>query len=184
MLRTIIYREFLSNIITFRFLMGFLVCVGLVATNTYVIVKLYEEQNRAHSRGVQRTVDRIRGIRVYSELEKTRRPQAWKSPNLLSLLLNDGVESQVGDSIQVSHGWDPVFTPSESFGTYHEIRVVHLSMVFQIVVGLLAFLFAYDVVAGERENGTLALSLSNSVPRGVLLWGKYLGGACSVWRRR
>ena len=51
---------------------------------------------------------------------------------------------------------------------------------FQIVISLLAFLFSYDAVAGERQSGTLALVLSNAIPRGKLLFGKYLGGILSL----
>ena len=55
-----------------------------------------------------------------------------------------------------------------------------LTFVFQIVISLPTFLFSYDAIAGERQNGTLALVLSNAIPRGKLLFGKYLGGILSL----
>ncbi|MXZ00584.1 ABC transporter permease subunit, partial [Candidatus Poribacteria bacterium] len=44
------------------------------------------------------------------------------------------------------------------------------------VFSLLALLFTFDVVAGEREVGTIRITLSNAVPRDIFLWGKLIGG--------
>jgi ABC-type transport system involved in multi-copper enzyme maturation permease subunit len=182
MLKTIIYHEFLSNIITFRFLLGLLVCVGLVSANTVVLIRDYEERLQEYYPKVQEYIDGIHNIRAYSELELTRRPLAWKKPNLLKIL-NEGIEGQVGDTLEVTHSWAPVFTwDEESHGNPYLIIFPKndLTIVFQIVISLLAFLFAYDAVAGERENGTLALMLSNSIRRSTLLLGKYIGGMLSL----
>jgi len=43
-------------------------------------------------------------------------------------------------------------------------------------LSLLAIFLAYDAVSGEREAGTLKLTLANSVKRGTLLLGKFFGG--------
>lgn len=49
-----------------------------------------------------------------------------------------------------------------------------------IVLSLLAILFTYDAIVGERERGTLKLSLSNRVPRDRLILGKTIGGFISL----
>jgi ABC-type transport system involved in multi-copper enzyme maturation permease subunit len=51
-----------------------------------------------------------------------------------------------------------------------------IATVAMIVFSLLSVLFAYDTIVGEREDGTLAQTLSNPVPRSHLLLGKYIGG--------
>jgi ABC-type transport system involved in multi-copper enzyme maturation permease subunit len=43
-------------------------------------------------------------------------------------------------------------------------------------MSLLALLFSYDAIAGERERGTLRALLANSMPRSVLLLAKILSG--------
>jgi ABC-type transport system involved in multi-copper enzyme maturation permease subunit len=48
--------------------------------------------------------------------------------------------------------------------------------VVNVVLSLLAILFMFDAVCGERESGTLGLVLSNAVPRHALLLGKWIGG--------
>ena len=52
--------------------------------------------------------------------------------------------------------------------------------VVKVVLSLLTILFTFSAVAGEREQGTLQLMLSNSVSRGQLLLGKFLGGYLSI----
>jgi len=49
-----------------------------------------------------------------------------------------------------------------------------------IILSFTVFLFTYDSVSGEKETRTLAVSLSNSVPRGTLLFGKYIASIATA----
>jgi ABC-type transport system involved in multi-copper enzyme maturation permease subunit len=49
-----------------------------------------------------------------------------------------------------------------------------------IVMSLLAVLFSYDAITGERQSGTLRLVISNSVSRANILLGKWIGGTASL----
>ena len=44
-----------------------------------------------------------------------------------------------------------------------------------------AILFTFDAIAGERSRGTLSLIMSNTVSRGQVLLGKYLGVFVTVF---
>jgi hypothetical protein len=44
-----------------------------------------------------------------------------------------------------------------------------------VLMSFFAILFTFDAIAGERARGTLSLILSNTVSRGQVLVGKYLG---------
>jgi ABC-type transport system involved in multi-copper enzyme maturation permease subunit len=181
MLKNIIYREFLTNIITFRFFLGLLICVGLVGANTYVLMRSYEDRLQSYQLAVQEHTDEIRNIQVYSELSQRHRPKADKKPKLTSIL-NEGVETRLGNSVELSHNLPPAMAKQHGSDNPYLVGFpsIDLTLVFQIVISLLAFLFAYDSIAGERERGTLQLTLSNAIPRGVLLVGKYLGGMLSL----
>lgn len=48
--------------------------------------------------------------------------------------------------------------------------------VVNMILSLLAILLVFDAVCGEKENGTLRLMLSNSVPRHLILLSKWAGG--------
>lgn len=45
-----------------------------------------------------------------------------------------------------------------------------------IIMSLLAIVFGYDAICGEKERGTLRLMLSYAVPRDRVLLGKWVGG--------
>jgi ABC-type transport system involved in multi-copper enzyme maturation permease subunit len=54
-----------------------------------------------------------------------------------------------------------------------------LLYVVKVILSLCAMLFAYDLVSGGKETGTLRQSLSNSLKRPVLIFGKWIGGFAS-----
>ena len=181
MLGIIIWREFLANVLTLRFLLGLIICAGLVSLNTWVLVRSYTHRLGDYRRAVEANTNEVRNIRAYSELSYRHSPRAEKKPPLLSVL-NEGLGERLGNSVKVSHVVVPV--KAALHGSDNPYLVVFpridLTLVFQIVISLLAFLFSYDAIAGERQSGTLALVLSNPIPRGKLLIGKYLGGILSL----
>jgi len=54
-----------------------------------------------------------------------------------------------------------------------------LLYVIKVILSLCAMLFAFDMVSGEKETGTLRQSLSNTVKRPILIFGKWIGGFTS-----
>ena len=49
-----------------------------------------------------------------------------------------------------------------------------LFLIFEVILSLLALIFAYDTLAGEYERGTLRLVLTHPVGRGHILLAKYI----------
>jgi ABC-type transport system involved in multi-copper enzyme maturation permease subunit len=152
-----------------------------MASNAYVLTRRYEEQLNSYQTAVQEHTDEIKNIEVYSELSLLHRPKVDKQPKLLSIF-NQGVSGQLGNTVEVSYNLVPEkATEHGSDNPYLAIFLsIDLATVFQVVISLLALLFAYDTISGERESGTLRLALSNSVHRGVILLGKYLGGMLTL----
>ena len=55
-------------------------------------------------------------------------------------------------------------------------RYIKINWVFiGVLMSFFAILFTFDAIAGERTRGTLSLIMSNTVSRGQVLLGKYLG---------
>ena len=54
-------------------------------------------------------------------------------------------------------------------------RFLDLEFIFLVVLSLFAILFAFDLISGEKERGTLRLALSNAVPRDTFILGKLTG---------
>jgi len=54
-----------------------------------------------------------------------------------------------------------------------------LLYVIKVILSLCAMLFAFDIICGEKETGTLRQSLSNSLKRPILISGEWTGGFIS-----
>ena len=54
------------------------------------------------------------------------------------------------------------------------------AFVIAVALSLVAILFTFDAISGERERGTLRLMLSNSVPRDIVLLGKFFGALITI----
>ena len=58
--------------------------------------------------------------------------------------------------------------------------VLDIALTFKLVISVLAILVIYDTMSGEREDGTLRLIMSNSIPRYQVLFGKFMGGMITL----
>jgi len=173
MLLTIIRKELLSYIVTFRFVTGFVLCAFLVPVSAHVLTRDYAERLDVYSLSSQAHRSELDSVQVYSELKVT----IDRKPTVLSILCA-GLEKQVGNTVTIHHGEVPAIARRHGrsnplLAAFPEMDIATIAMV---VFSLLAVLFAYDTIVGEREDGTLGQVLSNPIPRGHLLLGKYIGG--------
>lgn len=179
MIREIVRKEFHSNIITARFVSGFAICLVLISASTYVATQDYERRLSAYDLAFKEHRDEVLAARVYSEL----RPRVDRKPNPLSIF-SQGVDRRLGNTFRIETASVPMIYDAEKHGGYNPFLAlfpsIDLTSVFQIVLSLLALLFAYDAVSGEREDGTLKLMMSNAIPRSLVLTGKYLAALLSL----
>ena len=184
MLWTIVRREITSNILSFRFLMGLLIYFFLIVTNLFVLTRGYEDRLQSYQTAIRENESEIRGVKKYSEfgqIGQTRRLKCNRKPKLLSIF-NEGVDKRQGNSVAVTHGSVPAVAEQHgSDNPYLNIfSSIDFAVICQVVMSLLALLFAYDAISREKEAGTLRLALSCAVPRPTLLLGKYIAGMVSI----
>jgi ABC-type transport system involved in multi-copper enzyme maturation permease subunit len=179
MLWLIIEKEFLSNLLTSRFLIGLITCLLSISIATYVQVDDYGKRLQAYTTSVKGHKAEIDDWDVYVKIN----PKVDRKPNQLSIF-NQGVDKRASDIVYIDLTYIPCDLITKKMGSDNPIMGIFLSIdaifIFQMVISLLAILFAYDAISGERENGTLSLTLSNAVPRDTILIGKYLGGMLSL----
>ena len=176
----IIQREFVSNVLTSRFMIGFVVCLMSTAAAIFVQVEDYEKRLAAYHVAVQKHQEEIRAWDLYSQVN----PKAHRKPNPLSIF-NVGTEKSGADMVSIELAtpiWEKEAQKQGSDNPFLSIFLaIDVIFVFKIVLSALAILFAYNTISGEREDGTLKLVLSNPVPRDALVLGKYLGGMLSLF---
>ena len=175
MLRTLIRRELLDNLMTFRFAAAVFITLLLVVANTVVLLKDYEQRLTAYNTATQESHQELREQKVYSRYAMdliVHRP-----PNPLSIF-NLGLDKQVGNEIAVYHAFVPTIWDAVKHGADNPFlnlfTSIDIALVFQGVLSLLALIFAYDAIAGERERGTLRLVLTHPIQRGYILFAKYI----------
>ncbi len=97
-------------------------------------------------------------------------------------LVNEGVGERFGIAAEAPG----VFNPVRIFGRSQEnffllsFSGFDLAHVIAIILSLMALILTFDAIAGEREEGTLRLVLSGSLPRDKLIVGEYLGSMLTL----
>ena len=176
----IIQREFTSNVLTSRFMIGFVVCLISTAAAVFVQVEDYEKRLAAYHTAIREHQEEIRTWDTYRQIN----PKAHRKPNPLSIF-NVGTEKSGADMVSIRLAipiWEKQAQKQGSDNPFLSIFLaVDVIFVFKIVLSALAILFAYNTISGEREDGTLKLVLSNPIPRDTLIFGKYLGGMLSLF---
>ncbi|MDE0503434.1 MAG: ABC transporter permease subunit, partial [Candidatus Poribacteria bacterium] len=174
MLISLIRREILDNLMTFRFAAATLITLLLVVANTVVLVKDFDRRLASYNTAVKTHRQKLRETKTYSAGEiRVDRP-----PNPLSIF-NVGFDKRLGNEIWIYHAFVPTLWDAEMSGSDNPFlnifTSIDVSFIFEVVLSLMALMFAYDALAGERERGTLRLVLTHSVSRGTILLAKYVG---------
>ena len=167
-------REILAHLITFRFAITVITCLLLVATTMFIRINDYEQRLASYNAARDAHRDELLSTRTYSFLM----PKVDRPPNPLSIF-NAGMDSRLGNTLRIYYTNVPVLWDAQAHSSGNlfidNFYRIDLVFVFQFVLSLLALLFAYDAIAGERETGTMRLTMSHPVRRGSILGAKYVG---------
>jgi len=170
MLRIIIEKEFLEKMLTLRFATALLLSIALAAISAFVLSSDY----------AQELADYNTRARLHDETSSDATIIVDRKPLPLATMFH-GIAKDSAASVRLSSDTYP--EPSETIDD-NPLSVlfptVDLTFVIGIVMSLLAILFAYDAVSGEREAGTLALISSNPIKKPMLIFGKWIGGYLSL----
>ena len=179
MFATLIRRELLAHLLAYRFFVAMIALLVLVIANTVVLIYDYERRLALYNKAIQSHHDEVLTAQTYSPLHL----HADRPPNPLSLY-NQGLDKRLGNSVHVNHAFVPTLWDAELHGMDNPflnlLSSIDLVVVFQVVLSLLALLFAYDAIAGEYEKGTLRLLMTTPASRGKILLAKYIGAMIAL----
>ena len=178
MLKTLIGRELLNNLMTFRFAAVALITLLLVVANTVVLTQDYEQRLESYNDAIKKHHQDLRNSKTYS----TAYLFVDRAPNPLSIF-NVGLDKRLGNLIGIYHGFMPTLWDTQMHGTDNPFIAffssIDIVFVFEVILSLMGLIFAYDAIAGERERGTLRLVLAQPIGRGQILLAKYISAmAC------
>jgi ABC-type transport system involved in multi-copper enzyme maturation permease subunit len=179
MIRTIIKREFLDNLLSFKFIACVLVAIIVSLASTSILTRDYQDRLRNYDKGVASAKEALTRIPVYSCLNV----RLYRKPTPLSIFIA-GIERKVGSYAEITNTEMDIPTALQGGVTKNDFAAIFsifdFASVIIIIFTVLAILLSYGAISGEKEDGLLSLTLSNSVPRSKILLGKYLGALVSI----
>jgi len=181
MWKTIVKKELLETIFSYRFPLFAVICLLLVPLGMAVNQAAYAKRVRDYSDQVRLADEAAAAIKIQDIMAGTVAIRGFRRPAPLSVF-TQGFESTLPRYYEFTQDG---FKPGESASDDESILSVQgkVDFVFlvQMVISLIAMLFASDMISGEKESGTLRAMLANSLPRDTLLAGKIGGGFTALW---
>jgi ABC-type transport system involved in multi-copper enzyme maturation permease subunit len=187
MLLRLIRKEVLHNILSFRFAVTYGLLFVLVLLAVFLMGNEHRQRMETYTRQESQARDRLEELAgMQDATEQFRQIQredfaGVRQPGALAVLAR-GLEGSLPAQIS-SGGWFTTHSSEDRLGRNILLEIFQapdFAYVVNMVLSLLALLFVFDSVCGEKERGTLKLLLSGSVPRDTVLLGKWVGGYLSI----
>ena len=192
-------REIYDNLNSLRFALTTVLLLALMGTNAVKHLREHPKRVQRYQDAVTESLNHLtdRADASLYNLAQYGPGNFYKKPSPLHFCANGG-EPLLPDTIEVEEPFEfasdsegnPVLEgvwslsypdanlQNKSVGP--DVSQVDWAFIIGYILSLLALLFTFDAISGERERGTLRLMLANSVPRHTVLIGKFLGALLSI----
>ena len=165
LLKAIIAREFLNNILNLRFMIGLVLCLIVTIACIMILTHDYQQELADYNKRVNLQEEFLGNYAHRNWLRRLipgQKPPERFRPLIIGISGSEGSNSLDNNPL-------PILFPHVDF-----------LFIVTIIMSLLALLFSYDAVTGERQRGTLRQVISNSISRTTILLGKVVGGTASL----
>ena len=177
MLSQLIKKEILDHLMSLRFAIACVLCLMVILCSVFVRSRDYGqvlddyEQESAMAR---QQMDDMRA--PWGLLWGDQGVTVLRRPNPLKIFVR-GVSDANGGAVRVSAAerLEPEFRDPDNPGAVLFPSTDRVTFV-GVIMSLMALVFGYDAICGEKQRGTLRLMLSYSVPRHLVLISKWIGG--------
>ncbi len=192
-------REIYDNLNSLRFALTIVLLLALMVTNAVRHLREHPKRVQRYRDAVTQSLNHLTDHANNSlyTLAQYGPGSFYKKPSPLHFCANGG-EPLLPDAVEVEE--PPVFMTDAEGNRLLEgvwslsypdanlqnkdvgpdVSQVDWAFIIGYVLSLIAILFTFDAVSGERERGTLRLMLANAIPRHTVLIGKFLGALVSV----
>lgn len=181
MVKLIFLRELLDQLTSLRFYLSLLLVIFLMGLCGIIHSVKYRTEVQEYQASLTRYEQQLSGKTIGALM--TVHHLALKPPWKLAFLA-DGGQALVPNAYAqaLDADWTPYFyrTRSPNF-RLRPFEAIDWTFIVRVVVSLVAFILAYDAICGEKQRGTLRLTMSYPIPRWNVLVGKFLAvWTCSV----
>ena len=176
MLMTWIQKEMMHHILSVRFVALLLMCLLLVPLTLSINYRRYSQNLVDYQESIKREQTEVKENPPNASDPNTEVSKFFLKPTPLSVFVN-GLEEALPTYLGMTrNGVRQSSTGLAQASVAYVLGNLDFLFIVGTVFSLLALLFTFDAVAGEREAGTLRMNLSNSLPRDIFLWSKLIGG--------
>ena len=184
-------RELYDNLNSLRFALATVLLLALMLTNAVVHLREHPVRMQKYRDAATQSLDMLTSRTDLYDLAQRGPGKLYKKPSSLGFCADGGdsllpaltdAASYFGGGRDLKSFWRmtyPSATPNLK-NIDPDATNIDWAFVIGYVLSLIALLFTFDAVSGEREHGTLRLMLANAIPRHTVLIGKFLGAFISV----
>jgi ABC-type transport system involved in multi-copper enzyme maturation permease subunit len=173
-INTIVRKEILDNLTSLRFLLLNFVCIILIPLSFFINFQNYNKRLTDYNQEVQLHQEKLDNAKIVELFTTSFSIKGYYPPSPLGLF-----------SVGISNTMPQMFVAEKSALSFMNTEQkddsiltitgeIDFLFLVQIIFSLLAIIFTFDAVCGEKQRGTLKLALSNAMPRGSYILGKYI----------
>jgi ABC-type transport system involved in multi-copper enzyme maturation permease subunit len=179
MLKTIIFNDIKQNIQSLKLQVTFIIILVIFIVGSIAYVIQYQDALEDYNDYSAKFLDEIKqdaeaGITNVA-LAKRREKRNYLFEPLVNGFIEDAKLQFLPNNIVYNafnvYGYSVSHKTSNPY--LYLLNDLNWGFILSIITSFAILLLSYDAISGEREQQTLKLILSNSLSRGVLLFGKY-----------
>jgi len=175
MIRQIIYKEIIENLLGLRFALSVFLTLCLFAVCGYVFMINHQEQMRDYWRKTNENLSALREQSSVLYQVAFYKQGIYRKPQPLAICA-EGEEKALPNFYEVNTFTTELpITKGQANFALPQFSSVDWGLIISLILSFAALVFTYDSFCGEKEAGTLRLMLANTIPRYEVLLGKYAG---------
>lgn len=172
MLNILIQKELKSIIVSKKFTVTFIICSILLIMSVLIGINEYKQAVTQYETVRQMADERIQQVSNWHSVSY----REHRKPSPL-MIFTSGLSYDIGrwsdiNSESTVKLKSSIYSDDPIFAVF---RILDFTFIVQIIFSLLAILFTFNAVNGEKESGTLRLIFSNAVPRTKYILAKCIG---------
>ena len=171
MFKILMLKEIQETIQTYRFLVAAILCIVFIPLGMFVTMKNYEQRLDEYQDSENLYQERAEG-RLHSNFQG----EGYRPPSKLSFF-SIGLEYYFPTKIVTSRDDNYKLVSESGINNPQSLLFGKIDYQFNVIfiLSILALIFTFSSIAGEKETATLRLIFSNAVPRWIIIISKVLG---------
>ena len=168
--KSLFIREMQAALVDFRFWIVLVLCLSIIPLSFYVSVKSYSQQLSDYQQERQAYKDNLSDPRAYANLNA----EGVRKPSPLSIF-SKGIDNKMPYKVITSRNEGYKIEYAKPDNKKDLLGEMDFAFIVAFVLSILAIVFTYSSISGDKENGTLRVVLANAVYRRQVITAKLFG---------